>query len=55
MFKSRGCQKIDNANGESDSVIINTLGIQGCVLVCFRTESDKSQFLYIIGKDFGQK
>ena len=35
--KSCGCQKIDNANAESDSAIINTLGSQGCVLVCFRT------------------
>ena len=55
MFKSCGCQKIDNANGESDSVIISTLGIQGCVLVCFRTKSNKSQYFYIIGKDFRQK
>ena len=28
VFKSCGCQKIDNANGECDSAIINTLGIQ---------------------------
>ena len=32
MFKGCGCQKIDNTKGESDSAIINTLGIQGCVL-----------------------
>ena len=31
VFKSCGCQKIDNINGESD-----TLGTQGCVLVCFK-------------------
>ena len=37
VFKSCGCQKIDNANGERDSTTINTLSIQGCVLVCFRT------------------
>ena len=37
MFKSHGCQKIDKANGESDSATINTLGTQGCVLVCFKT------------------
>ena len=37
MFKSCGCQKIDNANGESDSAIINTLGIQVCILVCLKT------------------
>ena len=55
MFKSCGCQKIDNANGESDSAIINTLGIQGCVYVCFRTKSNKSQYFYIVGKDFRQK
>ena len=55
MFKSCGCQKIDNANGESDSVIINTLGIQGCVLVCFRTKSNKSWYFYIVGEDFRQK
>ena len=41
MFKSSGCQKIDNANGEGDSAIINTLDAQGCVLVCFRTKSNK--------------
>ena len=37
VFKSRGCQKIDKANGESDSATINALGTQGCVLVCFKT------------------
>ena len=37
VFKSCGCQKIDNANGESDSATINTLGTQGCVFVCFKT------------------
>ena len=37
MFKSCRCQKIDNANGESDTATINTLGIQGCILVCFKT------------------
>ena len=37
VFKSCGCQKIDNANGESDNATINTLGTQGCVLVCFKT------------------
>ena len=36
MFKSCGFQKIDNANGKSDSATINTLGTQGCVLVCFK-------------------
>ena len=40
MFKSCRCQKIDKANGESDSTTINTLGTQGCVLVCFKTESN---------------
>ena len=35
MFKSWGCQKIDNTNEESDSATINTLGTQGCILVCF--------------------
>ena len=40
MFKSCGCQKIDNVNEESDSATINTLGTQGCVLVCFRTCSN---------------
>ena len=39
MFKSCACQKKDNANGESDSATINTLGTQGCVLVCFTTLS----------------
>ena len=37
MFKSSGCQKIDNSNGESGSATINTLVTQGCVLVCFKT------------------
>ena len=37
VFKSCGCQKIDNTNGESDSATINALGTQGCVLVCFST------------------
>ena len=37
MFKSCECQKIDNANGESDSATINILGTQGCVLVCFKS------------------
>ena len=55
MFKSCGCQKIDNANGESDSATINTLDAQGCVLVCFRTKSNKSQYFYIIRKDLRQK
>ena len=41
MFKSCGCQNIDNANGESDSATINTLGTQGCVLVCFRNFKQK--------------
>ena len=50
MFKSCGCQKINNANGESDSATINTLGTQGCVLVCFRTWSNKSQYSYTVGK-----
>ena len=36
MLKSCRCQKIDSTNGESDSVTINTLGTQGCVLVCFK-------------------
>ena len=39
MFKSCACQKIDNANGESDSATINTLGTKGCVFVCFTTLS----------------
>ena len=37
MFKSCGCQKIDNTNGESDSATINTLSTQGCILVYFKT------------------
>ena len=37
MFKSCGCQKIENTKGESESATINTLGTQGCVLVCFKT------------------
>ena len=37
MFKSCECQKIDNANGRRDSTRINTLGTQGCILVCFKT------------------
>ena len=36
-LKSVDVRKEDNANGESDSATINTLGTQGCVLVCFRT------------------
>ena len=55
MFKSCGCQKIDNANGESDSATINILDAQGCVLVCFKTKSNKSQYFYIIRKDLRQK
>ena len=55
MFKSCGCQKIDNTNGESDSATINTLDAQGCVLVCFKTKSNKSQYFYIIRKDLRQK
>ena len=27
----------DKANGRSNSATINTLGTQGCVLVCFKT------------------
>ena len=50
MFKSCGCQKIDNSNGESDSAAINTLGTQGCVLVCFRTKSNKFQFSILLEK-----
>ena len=30
-------KKIDNVNGKNDSATINTLGTQGCVLVCFKT------------------
>ena len=37
MFKSCGYQKIDNANGKSESATINTLSTQGCVLVCLKT------------------
>ena len=55
MFKSCGCQKIDNTNGESDSAIINTLGTQGGVLVYFRTKSNKFQYFYIVRKDLKQK
>ena len=40
MFNSCGCQKIDNANGKGDSAIINTLGTQGCVLVCLKTQGN---------------
>ena len=36
-LRSCRCQRIDNINGESDSGAINTLGTQGCVLVCFKT------------------
>ena len=55
MFKSCGCQKIDNANGESDSATINTSDAQGCVLVCFKTKSNESQYFYIVRKDLRQK
>ena len=55
MFKSCGCQKIDNANGECDSAIINTLDAQGCVLVRFRTKSNKFQYFYIVRKVLREK
>ena len=35
--KAVDVRKADNANGESDSATINTLGTQGCILVCFKT------------------
>ena len=55
VFKSCGCQKIDNDNGESDRATITTLDAQGCVLVCFKTKSNKSQYIYIFRKDLRQK
>ena len=36
-LKAVDVRKIDNTNGKSDSATINTLGTQGCVLVCFKT------------------
>ena len=36
-LRSCRCQRIDNINRESDTGAINTLGTQGCILVCFKS------------------